>query len=832
MHIDILIATAEKGGVENVINDIVPYLQSRKIEVRVVQIIWEGTEWVEEGIPFFHLINGRKGNTVNGMITVYADFLRREGAPDVILATVWPMMSHVARRAIEVAGSLGTKIISWMHSSPIKCYSDSGYGGITDIKDADGYLAISQMMYEEVREKIPGSFIRRVCNPVDISGYQLHKSEYDNRDVKGNLRLCFVGRIEQVKGLEYIINALALIDDRITLMIVGTGDDTYVQSLRSLSEKLNVNKRITWYGWQKEPWDIARQADIVVMASNIEGFPLVAIEALANGIPVISTPASGIAELIRTGENGYIFPFGDYRELAQIINDINTGEKSLPSQEQCISSVQIYDKETAVQFFYEQLLDLIDEINSAKTVDYVDSRRKSIETWNKKYAGIEKNFIQQVNGLLVEGTLAAYDRICGLFEDAENVDSEDVIASGRIPVSEFKDRNDISYLINAVNIYYAERETGNTTTIFSQGSSLQDIIDVMRQIRFLLWEIEFSCDDACLEDSIQVLVNYVLEKNISVHALVYLLRTASIDKYKVCMSLADPFEKIGKYKYELQLLLLASENKAGDKAALTMLAELYGRAGRKDLADSCRGQILDRSGDSSALIQEAEHEIEDDVADYSGRSVTFVLCTNDPVYTEEALYFIGCLEVPQGCEVSILTIEDATSMTSGYNEGMNASDAKYKVYLHQDVMILNTRFLYELFQIFEDRTVGMIGMVGAPELSENRVMWCSRRIGKIYSSTSYETTLINYGDVQGTYEDVEVIDGLLMATQYDIPWRDDLLDKWDMYDVSQSLEFKKAGYRVVVPCMDRPWCLHDDGFMNLDNYFGELDKIQKEYYEE
>lgn len=76
---------------------------------------------------------------------------------------------------------------------------------------------------------------------------------------------------------------------------------------------------------------------------------------------------------------------------------------------------------------------------------------------------------------------------------------------------------------------------------------------------------------------------------------------------------------------------------------------------------------------------------------------------------------------------------------------------------------------------------------------------------------------------------VEAIDGLLMATQYDIPWREDLFDKWDFYDVSQTQEFIRKGYKVVVPNTGKPWVIHDDGFVNLKNYYEERKKFVKEY---
>ena len=59
---------------------------------------------------------------------------------------------------------------------------------------------------------------------------------------------------------------------------------------------------------------------------------------------------------------------------------------------------------------------------------------------------------------------------------------------------------------------------------------------------------------------------------------------------------------------------------------------------------------------------------------------------------------------------------------------------------------------------------------------------------------------------------------MLIATQYDIAWREDLFINFDFYDVSQGLEFKKRGFRVVVPYQTKPWIMHDCGFPKLDKY--------------
>lgn len=77
--------------------------------------------------------------------------------------------------------------------------------------------------------------------------------------------------------------------------------------------------------------------------------------------------------------------------------------------------------------------------------------------------------------------------------------------------------------------------------------------------------------------------------------------------------------------------------------------------------------------------------------------------------------------------------------------------------------------------------------------------------------------------------EVEGIDGMLMATQYVIPWREDLFDGWDFYDLSQSFEMKRRGRRIVVPVHKQPWCVHDDKpLLSVWNY----DKYRRKFIEE
>lgn len=220
------------------------------------------------------------------------------------------------------------------------------------------------------------------------------------------------------------------------------------------------------------------------------------------------------------------------------------------------------------------------------------------------------------------------------------------------------------------------------------------------------------------------------------------------------------------------------------------------------------------------------------------KKICFIMCSNNEAYMNEAIFYINQLYIPEGYEIDFLSVSDALSMTSGYNEAMNASDAKYKVYLHQDTFLINPHFIEEFLDIFiNNPDVGMIGCFGPKTMPKDGCMWNGTRFGLLLESHVYETKLLKVdipsdmleGNSETKYTSVAAIDGFLMITQYDIPWRDDIFTKWDFYDASQSIEFIQAGYKVVIPALSSPWALHDCGFLNMASYDEERTKYLDVY---
>lgn len=208
------------------------------------------------------------------------------------------------------------------------------------------------------------------------------------------------------------------------------------------------------------------------------------------------------------------------------------------------------------------------------------------------------------------------------------------------------------------------------------------------------------------------------------------------------------------------------------------------------------------------------------------KKICFITCVNDEDIYKESLLHINSLMIPTGFEIQMIQIKNAPSMTQGYNRAMSSSDAKYKVYLHQDVSIINKNFIEDVVALFNNhKEIGMMGVAGSADLPLNGIWWESKQAyGTVYDSHTGRMKLLRFNDVHEAYSPVQCVDGLILITQYDVAWREDIFTDWHFYDISQSMEFIRAGYKVAIPKQENPWCIHDCG-INLTNRYDHYRKM-------
>lgn len=193
-----------------------------------------------------------------------------------------------------------------------------------------------------------------------------------------------------------------------------------------------------------------------------------------------------------------------------------------------------------------------------------------------------------------------------------------------------------------------------------------------------------------------------------------------------------------------------------------------------------------------------------------GTKIAFITCVNRPELYEEALLYMKQLRLPEGMEAEFIPVEGAASMCSGYNQAMAKTQAAYKVYVHQDTLIVNKNFIFDLLNLFEDKTIGAVGMIGARKLPSSGVWWdAMRTYGRVLHACEPECVVETACmEPEQPWIEVEAVDGLLLAAQVDLPWREDLFDGWHFYEVSMCKELQRRGYKVAVPRQESFWCIH------------------------
>lgn len=137
---------------------------------------------------------------------------------------------------------------------------------------------------------------------------------------KGAPLIISVGRFEEPKDFDTLIRSMAPITDA-HLLLVGAG--RLGDKLRALTAALGVTDRVHFLGVRRDIPELLKSADIYVQSSRWEGFGLAAVEAMAAGLPIISTMVPGLGEVV--GGAGMLFCPGDYEtlsnHLAKLIRD-------------------------------------------------------------------------------------------------------------------------------------------------------------------------------------------------------------------------------------------------------------------------------------------------------------------------------------------------------------------------------------------------------------------------------------------------------------------------------------------------------------------------------
>lgn len=232
-------------------------------------------------------------------------------------------------QALRELGVLQGKLIVTFH----------GVGMSKDLREKGGQ--IYQNLFERGELFLPVSehwkhqLIKLGCDEAKIivhrMGIDLENFAYLPRQQSsdGRIRLVSISRLVEKKGIEYGIRAVAkLVQSKPNLEYKIIGDGLLKPQLQQLIQELNLTNTVKLLGWKQktEVIDILNHSDILLAPSitaadgDREGIPVALMEAMAMGLPVISSLHSGIPELVRDGVSGFLVPERDLEGIAEKLN--------------------------------------------------------------------------------------------------------------------------------------------------------------------------------------------------------------------------------------------------------------------------------------------------------------------------------------------------------------------------------------------------------------------------------------------------------------------------------------------------------------------------------
>lgn len=189
------------------------------------------------------------------------------------------------------------------------------------IEKSDAVTAVSNSLADQTYELIrPDKYIQTIYNFIDERVYQKGdcshlKEEYgiaDNEKV-----IIHVSNFRPVKRVTDVVKAFAKITEAMPAKLLLVGDGPEMSIVCKLVGELGIRERVLLLGKQENLEELYSISDLMLLLSQKESFGLVALEAMACGVPCIGTRIGGIPEVIDHGETGFLCELGDIEDISQ-----------------------------------------------------------------------------------------------------------------------------------------------------------------------------------------------------------------------------------------------------------------------------------------------------------------------------------------------------------------------------------------------------------------------------------------------------------------------------------------------------------------------------------
>ena len=297
------------GGIASVVNNWIASGLKDYIDLRYISTIdYNG--------------DGQKCRKIfNALRAYYIYLFINKSEYDLVHLHLASRMSFYRKLIIFIIAKLKRdKIIVHLHGAEFEKFYFSGYklrkSLIKWIFNSSSIVIVLSTQWEK--------FVQRICQSAEIC--ILYNGANPDlfipfKRVSKRINILFMGELGSRKGTYDLVQAFSEVHNKIPKSNLILGGDGEIFEMKKIINQLGIQERVEVKGWLsgKEKIDAFREADIYVLPSYNEGLPVSVLEAMAAGLPIISTPVGGTPEAVLSGENGILLDPGDIYQLGNAL---------------------------------------------------------------------------------------------------------------------------------------------------------------------------------------------------------------------------------------------------------------------------------------------------------------------------------------------------------------------------------------------------------------------------------------------------------------------------------------------------------------------------------
>ena len=319
------------GGAERLITDLLPLLNERGINSDLLLLVKTGSSFEKEitgkGINIYY--TGLNNEYSPGQIGKMAKFLRQKGKEyNLVHAHLFPPQYYLV-----LSGLLGRPklpLVTTEHNTYNKRREKVYFRWLERCiyRNYSRVICISEPARQNLVRWLPELKAKTtvVHNGIDLKRFK-RAEPYLLKKLPGSLKgtdkvVLMVASMTRQKDQATVIRAAALLPDHYKFFFVGDGE--LKNDLIRQAERLGLANRVYFLGLRDDVERLIKSADLFVLSSHWEGFGLVAVEAMAGGLPVIASEVPGLSEVVSGA--GLLFEPGNENQLAEKIEQILSSE--------------------------------------------------------------------------------------------------------------------------------------------------------------------------------------------------------------------------------------------------------------------------------------------------------------------------------------------------------------------------------------------------------------------------------------------------------------------------------------------------------------------------